>query len=135
MKLKAVNGALLDRRDADDADGVVETVDLLPDRRHGQTETEELLICCGGAEPEMSLPPDSRSSDAAIFATSGGERNGTLKTWLATATRLVAAAVKVSMVRVSKLGCLPEGWPTRACGPVRQIAVGDVWSALRFRVG
>src|SRR5579863_684783 len=58
----------------------------------------------------MSLPTEIRSNDSAILATSAGERNGRLRTRVATAMCSVAAAIQVSMVHVSNVGWLPDGW-------------------------
>jgi hypothetical protein len=67
--------------------------------------------------PRTSRPPESRSSDSAILASTGGGRSGVASTRVATRIREVAAAIQVSSVQASNDGLLPCGWslvPTKS---------------------
>jgi hypothetical protein len=67
--------------------------------------------------PRISRPPESRSSDSAIFATTGGGRSGVASTRVATRIREVVAAIQVSSVHGSSDGLLPCRWslvPTKS---------------------
>jgi hypothetical protein len=59
---------------ADDADGLLEPVDLVLRGADPEPEGAELLVRGASPSPRMSRPPDSRSRVSAILATIAGWR-------------------------------------------------------------